>query len=112
MDSIIADYISSFEFGQLQHYKNMGIIPLLSSLDDSPEYLTLRTALEQKKLIITEVSKSGSVPELKVINKAEIPVLLLDGEEVIGAKQNRVLNTTILLEEKSKLCGMSCQGVE
>jgi hypothetical protein len=29
-------------------------------------------------------------------------VLLLDGEEMVGAKQNRVLNTTILLREKSE----------
>ena len=40
-------------------------------------------------------SHGGSVPELKVINKAEIPILLLDGEELVGAKQNRVLNTTM-----------------
>jgi hypothetical protein len=42
------------------------------------------------------------VPELKVLNRAEKPVLLLDGEELAGAKQNRVLNTTILLREKSE----------
>jgi hypothetical protein len=102
MEPVITKYISSFEFGELQHYKNMGVIPLLSSLDGAPDYLTLKAALELKKLTITEVSKSGSVPELKANNEAEIPVLLLDGEEVVGAKQNRVLNTTILLKEKSE----------
>jgi len=54
-------------------------------------------------MTITEVSHEGSVPDLKVINGAEIPILLLDGEEVVGAKQNRVLNTTILVKEKSEL---------
>jgi hypothetical protein len=103
MDTIIKKYLTSFELGKLQHFKNMGILPLLTSLDDSPEYLTLKEALDKQVLIITEVSHEGSVPELKVINKAEIPVLLLDGEEVVGAKQNRVLNTTILIEEKSEL---------
>src|SRR5207249_1949999 len=44
----------------------------------------------------------GSVPRLKVVNRAELPVLLVDGEELIGARQNRVLNTSMLLKEKSE----------
>ena len=42
------------------------------------------------------------MPELKVINRLAQSVLLLDGEELLGAKQNRVLNTTILLKESSE----------
>ncbi|MGD8536088.1 MAG: hypothetical protein PVF66_09600 [Candidatus Aminicenantes bacterium] len=103
MDATIKKYVASFEFGELQHFKNMGVLPLLTSLDESPEYLTLKEALDLQVLTITEVSQEGSVPELKVINSADIPVLLLDGEEVVGAKQNRVLNTSILVEEKSEL---------
>ena len=59
--------------------------------------------MEKRLIIIQEVSKEASVPELKVINQADKPVLFLDGEELAGAKQNRVLNTTILVKEKSKL---------
>ena len=103
MDATIKKYLTSFEFGDLQHFKNLGVLPLLTSLDESPEYLTLKEALDMQVLTITEVSHEGSVPELKVINSAEIPVLLLDGEEVVGAKQNRVLNTSILVAEKSEL---------
>lgn len=102
MDQVIKKYLSSFEFGELQHFENLGIIPLFTSLNSSPEYLTLKEALEKRVLTITEVSRQGSVPELKVKNKAKTPVLLLDGEELVGAKQNRVLNTTILLKEKSE----------
>ena len=58
---------------------------------------------------VTEVSKGGSVPNLKVINRADVPVLLLDGEELKGAKQNRVLNTSILVREKSEtIIPVSC----
>jgi hypothetical protein len=102
MDQIVKKYITGFELGEAQIFKNMGVIPLFTSVDESPEYLTLKEALERKLLKITEVSQSGSVPELKVLNNADIPVLLLDGEELVGAKQNRVLNTTILLKEKSE----------
>jgi hypothetical protein len=42
------------------------------------------------------VSEGGSVPHLLFINDAMRPVLLLDGEELVGAKQNRVLNLTVL----------------
>ena len=40
--------------------------------------------------------EAGSVPELKLVNRGVLPVLLVDGEELVGARQNRVLNLTIL----------------
>jgi len=46
---------------------------------------------------LTEVSESDSVPELLLKNLAPSPVLILDGEELVGAKQNRIVNLTILV---------------
>ena len=46
---------------------------------------------------MTEVSEGGSVPELKFFNSGDKPVFLLDGEQLIGAKQNRILNLSILV---------------
>jgi hypothetical protein len=46
---------------------------------------------------VTEVSEAGSVPFLQVANGADRPLLLLDGEELIGAEQNRILNTAVLV---------------
>jgi hypothetical protein len=109
MELIISDFLSKLEFGELRIFNNMGVIPLFSPIDGTLQYLTLKEALEKRLLTITEVSQSGSVPELKVVNKAEIPVLFLDGEELAGAKQNRVLNTTILLKENSEtIIPVSC----
>jgi hypothetical protein len=109
MDKDIKKYLSSLNFGELQHFKNMAVLPLMTALDDSPQYLILKQALDQHVLAIGEVSQEGRVPELKVINRSDMPVLLLDGEELAGAKQNRVLNTTILLEENSEtIIPVSC----
>ena len=56
----------------------------------------MEDGIAQRKVRVTEVHAGGSVPELRLENKADLPVLLVDGEELIGAKQNRVLNLTIL----------------
>ena len=109
MDKDIKKYLTSLDLGKLQHFKNMAVLPLMTALDDSPQYLILKQALDQHVLVIGEVSKEGRVPELKVTNKSDMPVLLLDGEELAGAKQNRVLNTTILLEQNSEtIIPVSC----
>ncbi len=102
METLIADYLSKLEFGELQSFHNMGVIPLLTCVNGSPQYLTLKEALEKKLFKVKEIDEDGSVPELKVINKAKVSVLLLDGEELVGAKQNRVVNTTILLKKESE----------
>ena len=52
---------------------------------------------------ITEVSDQGSVPELRVVNHGQKPTLIVDGEELVGAKQNRVVNLTILVAPQSEL---------
>jgi hypothetical protein len=59
-------------------------------------YRTLDEALEAGTVRITEIGEQGTVPELHLENLGEQPVLLLDGEELVGAKQNRVLNLTVL----------------
>jgi len=95
---ILRDVLEDLRLGTGQHYENMVVIPLFGAQPEGPEYLTLAPALAQGQLTITEASESGSVPELRVVNKGDLPILLIDGEELVGAKQNRVLNTSILLE--------------
>lgn len=83
--------------GDMAVHKELAVIPLLSNESGGPEYVTLKEALAGGSMVVTEVSQGGSVPELKVVNSGKANVLMLDGEELAGAKQNRVLNTTILV---------------
>jgi hypothetical protein len=89
------------EFGVRQDFENMSVFPLHFPGNGGPEYITLKEAIERGVFVVAEVSVGGSVPELMVENKGDIAVLLLDGEEVAGAKQNRILNTTVLIGPKS-----------
>ena len=109
MDAVVAKRLQSIEFGKLQQHRNMAVLPILASRDGGPAYITLAEALANGQMTVTEVGKDGSVPELQVTNDGGVAVLLLDGEELAGAKQNRVLNTSILLAANSKtIIPVSC----
>ena len=83
--------------GQPQSCHNLTLFPLLAEGPAESGYRILDEALSSGCARITEVSAGGSVPELRFKNDCEMPVLLLDGEELVGAKQNRILNLTILV---------------
>jgi hypothetical protein len=102
MNTATIPSFASIQLGAPQVHRNIVVLPIIGPSHGAARWLTLGEALEQQLLTVTEVSHGGSVPELSVINRADRPVLLLDGEELIGAKQNRVLNTTILLKEHSE----------
>ncbi len=101
MDKSVETHLLEMELGAGQSFENMTVFELLRPQNGGPEYITLREALEKGVFTVTEVSEGGSVPELMVANKGDVAVLLLDGEELRGAKQNRILNTTILVGPKS-----------
>ena len=71
------------------------VVPFLVPARAEPDWLTLTEAGD--KVTIEEINEGGSVPTLRLHNRAERSVLLLDGEELVGAKQNRGLNTTVLV---------------
>ena len=102
MNTPVKEFLSEIKVGAKQSHNNMTLYCLLSASEAPVDFFTLDEALEREILIVTELSEGGSVPELKVSNKSDQKVLLLDGEELVGAKQNRVLNVTILLAPKSE----------
>ncbi len=109
MNLTVQSKLESLRLGTPQVFKNLAIIPLFDEAPSALDYMSLKSALEKGLAFVTEVSEGGSVPELKVTNKATKPILLIDGEELIGAKQNRIVNTSILLAAESEtLIPVSC----
>ena len=97
MDTVIKNYLEGLKVGRKQSHKNLALYPLLSTYSLNLEYLLLDEALSQNLIEIVEKDDGGSVPELRVMNKSNEMILILDGEELVGAKQNRIVNTTILV---------------
>ena len=112
--SPITEALSSISIGPEVVFRNLAMFPLVSSRPnrrspspepsgDSPRYTVLDDALASGVAEVTEVSESGSVPELRVVNRGPKPTLIVDGEELVGAKQNRIVNLTILVPGEAAL---------
>lgn len=93
---LIEKTLGNVRIGREVAFQNLTMFPLLDGKEGDADYLTLDEALGQSRARITEVSTGGSVPQLNLENSGDSAVLLMDGEELVGAKQNRILNLTIL----------------
>ncbi len=89
--------------GEPLRHESLSVFPLFSVPNGSVDYRLSHAAMEDRSLLVEEVSEGGSVPELLVENQGDVQVLFLEGEELIGAKQNRVLNTSVLVAAHTRL---------
>lgn len=86
--------------GNPQHHQNLTIFPILAEKERDLPYLLMAEALAVGVLTIGE-KNGGEVPVLLATNAGRQAILVLDGEQLIGAKQNRMTNRSILLPPKS-----------
>ena len=93
----VRKYLSELSLGERTVFKNLTMFGLEGVSVGKLDYLTLADAMKLEVVRVSEISDGGSVPELLFENSADLPVLILDGEELLGAKQNRTVNLTILV---------------
>uniref|UniRef100_A0A7V4LCH6 ARG and Rhodanese-Phosphatase-superfamily-associated domain-containing protein n=1 Tax=Desulfobacca acetoxidans TaxID=60893 RepID=A0A7V4LCH6_9BACT len=109
MQTQIKDFFQGLEMGTGSGHRNLVVFPLMYEAKTGLEYLSLDEALAQRVFEVEEVSPGGEVPFLRVTNRGKLPVLILAGEELVGAKQNRILNLTVLVPGQTKLIiAVSC----
>lgn len=99
----ITDLLSKLKVGEPQTFRNMKVYPIHVANGHARSYQTLDEAMADNIVQVQEISEGGSVPTLAVHNTGRLPVLLVIGEELIGAKQNRVLNTTLLVPAETQM---------
>ncbi len=78
-------------------WKNIQVFPLIQSNGHDPSYALIDDLLDSGQAEITEINDGGSVPTIAVRNHAGIDALILDGTELRGAKQNRMVNVTVIV---------------
>jgi len=116
-------WLQAVEVGKGMHSTNLTVFPLFwkggqeaTSTVSSPSwgdgdsggglkarYQLLADAIEAKQAVVEETSEAGDVPLLAVRNDGAIPVLIPEGEILIGAKQNRTVNLTLLVAAKTQI---------
>src|SRR5262249_10015153 len=84
-------------------YESLAVFPLFSQSPTPVQYLLSDEAIAHEAVKVEEVGEAGSVPPLLVEHQAGLVVLFPQCQELQGAKQNRVLNASILVTPRSKL---------
>ncbi len=82
--------------------EGLAVFPLFAQPTPGVDYDLSHEALNKGTITVEEISEAGSVPDLAVDNMGDLRVLFLEGEELIGAKQNRILNTSVLIAAHTK----------
>jgi hypothetical protein len=84
-----------------QRHGPLTVYPLIATGKPELPYVLMVDALLAGSVRISEVG-SGTVPELIATNTGDAGVLILDGEQLVGAKQNRTTNRSLILAPKSE----------
>lgn len=105
-DTASSERITSAGLGELRpgsprRHGGLTVFPLFAEPLGPLPYDLLVDALAAGVVAIGEVG-SGTVPCLIAHNRGATDVLLLDGEQLIGARQNRITNRTIILAAGAK----------
>ena len=85
------------QVGDPLRHESVAVFPLFGPAGGGADYL-----LAAGTVTVEEAGEAGSVPALVVNNVTGSLVLFLEGEELRGAKQNRVLNTSVLVAARAK----------
>jgi hypothetical protein len=89
---------SSMRAGEPIAFGPLRLVPLLLDAPAHGQDMDLlEEGLQRGTTQVTEVSEGGSVNTVRVTHSGVRMLLLVDGEQIIGAKQNRIVNASFLV---------------
>jgi len=74
----------------------LSLFPVFTSAVPAARYRTGPGATRRRTIAVRETD-GGNVPELTVVNTDHRPVLLVEGETILGNRQHRTLNVSVLV---------------
>ncbi|HXF74304.1 MAG TPA: DUF6569 family protein, partial [Actinomycetota bacterium] len=98
---VVRELVGALRAGEPKAAGGLALVPVFGGRR-AGGYLLAEEAIAAGLLEVGELG-GGVVPELVVRNRAPQPVLLLEGEHLVGAKQDRALNVSVLVPASSEL---------
>jgi len=97
----LTTWLTSLRLGDPITQGPLALVPVFADgAPNSLKYRTLADAIARGEVTVTELP-TAQVPTLRLTNTGSLPVLIIDGEEVVGGKQLRGVNTSLLVPAKS-----------
>jgi hypothetical protein len=101
--------LATVTLGTTIEYRGLAVTALIGDDDPACDYLLVEEALSRGAVTIREVSAYGAMNQLHVFNRADKPLLIVDGQELAGSVQNRVINLSVLIRpQRDALIPVSC----
>jgi hypothetical protein len=97
MIAALARVITDLELTDPQEAGGLAVYGLRCATGTPLRYQTLDEAIVAGSLQVTEINEAGNVPTMKLTNHSNEMIFLMAGEQLIGAKQNRILNTSLMV---------------
>ena len=92
----VVPLVKGVQVGEPVVFEDLVVVPLLAPGAHADATL-LEEGLADGSSQITEVSAGGSVNAVRAEHRGGKYLLLIDGEEIVGAKQNRVFNASFII---------------
>ena len=98
---VLTNFFDDIEVGESISYKALQLFPVYKGTTMRFNLKTLAEAIESG---IVEIKETGVVKEIEIINKSnDTKILIMEGDIVKGGAQNRIINTSMILDENSKV---------
>jgi hypothetical protein len=95
--NVLKDVLGKIELGEPVKAGALWFVPVVNS-DSTADADLLEEGIASGQTEVAEVSQNGIVGEIMVAHCGKRKLLIIDGEQVIGAKQDRVFNASFLID--------------
>ena len=90
-----AALLAAVEIGEPLTRGSLSLFPLFHERGAARRYIT--GPRSEGHIRVGEVPEGAIVPELEIVNDSHEPVLFLDGETLLGGRQNRIVTVSVLV---------------